>query len=406
MTKRPRTLEILLAEVLVGHLTLLPDDRILLAFDEIYHEDPFRPTLSLSYGSDLAIRRPTRGGHLDPFFSNLLPEGPLRSLIAERAGVPKEREFFLLAQLGEDLPGAVTARPLGGWDPAEAAALQEGRRGAAPVPPDQQLKFSLAGVQLKFSGVRGDGRLTIPVTGRGGDWIVKLPDDHHVQVPENEFAMLSWARHAGITVPEFELVRIGDIDRLPVGGYDPDRSALAIRRFDRLDDGTRVHIEDAAQALGLRASEKYGRTNFETIANLIWTAVGSSGIEEFIRRLVFVVASGNGDAHLKNWSLIYEGRVKPSLAPAYDLVSTIQYLPDDDLALNFNRSKRFSEVTLDGFRRLARRIGAPEDWIASTAEREARRILDAWTSLEQDLPLPDDWKVRLEERFDDIPLLK
>ena len=56
---------------------------------------------------------------------------------------------------------------------------------------------------------------------------------------------------------------------------------------------------------------------------------------EFLRRFVFNALIGNADMHLKNWSLIYPDRRAAMLAPAYDFVSTIAYLPDDRLALTF-----------------------------------------------------------------------
>src|SRR3546814_20743711 len=58
---------------------------------------------------------------LPPFFSNLLPEGPLRSYLADRAGVHHDREFFLLWMLGKDLPGAISIKPVDGEElPPEA----------------------------------------------------------------------------------------------------------------------------------------------------------------------------------------------------------------------------------------------------------------------------------------------
>ena len=103
--------EVTVADVLlhgapVGTLTRLGDDRILFAFNEGYIADENRPTLGLGFkdrlGDLITDFRPTRTRAL-PFFSNLLPEGHLRTYLAERAGVNPEREFFLLRALGEDL---------------------------------------------------------------------------------------------------------------------------------------------------------------------------------------------------------------------------------------------------------------------------------------------------------------
>ena len=63
------------------------------------------------------------GRRVPVFFSNLLPEGHLRDYLAERADVNPEREFFLLAALGADLPGALVVAPLEGDEP-----LSEARR--------------------------------------------------------------------------------------------------------------------------------------------------------------------------------------------------------------------------------------------------------------------------------------
>ena len=92
-------LEIRLRGRRIGTLTRLPGDAVLFAFDEAYIEDGQRPTLSLSFkaadGGLVTDIRPVRS-RVPPFFSNLLPEGPLRDYLAARAGVHPNREFFLL----------------------------------------------------------------------------------------------------------------------------------------------------------------------------------------------------------------------------------------------------------------------------------------------------------------------
>ena len=85
------------------------------SFEQEYLDDPNRPTLSLSFkgrsgGLVTAVRPVSR--RVPPFFSNLLPEGHLRTYLAEQADVKPEREFFLLAVLGADLSGAITVVPL------------------------------------------------------------------------------------------------------------------------------------------------------------------------------------------------------------------------------------------------------------------------------------------------------
>src|SRR4051812_26100929 len=86
----------------IGVINRLAGDRHLFSFDQDYVDDPNRSTLSLSFkgqtgGVVTAVRPVSR--RVPPFFSNLLPEGHLRTYLAERAGVKPEREFFLLAML-------------------------------------------------------------------------------------------------------------------------------------------------------------------------------------------------------------------------------------------------------------------------------------------------------------------
>ena len=197
----------------IGVLNRLAGDRQIFAFEQDYIDDPQRPTLSLSFkgrtgGLVTALRPVPR--RVPPFFSNLLPEGHLREYLAKLADVNPEREFFLLAVLGADLPGALVIEPLEGNTKEDDA-----HHGDADHDDDLRreavLRFSLAGVQLKFSAVmEASGGLTIPAGGMGGSWIVKLPSARFAAVPENEFAMLDLARRAGIAVPDNRLVDSGE----------------------------------------------------------------------------------------------------------------------------------------------------------------------------------------------------
>ncbi|WP_141324566.1 type II toxin-antitoxin system HipA family toxin [Myxococcus sp. AB025B] len=396
-------LDVHLNDVHVGTLTLLSDERIEFVLSDAYRQRAPRPILGQSFEDDLTRRYSSRM-RLPSFFSNLLPEGPLRELIAEREQVAKQREFFLIARLGEDLPGALIVRPATSlrWD---APAPEEEPEPSTTSSNEEPLRFSLAGVQLKFSMLRKDRGLTLPTGGRGGDWILKLPDNRYDHVPENEFSMMTWARAIGITVPELMLVNVSDLEGLPEGITLREDLAYAIRRFDRPSPGQRIHMEDMAQVLGLYSEEKYKKFNYETVANVIFRVAGRDSLNEFLRRLVFNIAIGNGDAHHKNWSLLYPDGIKATLSPAYDFVSTIQYMPKDSLALNLARSKRFEDVTLASFERLARKLDLPPDEVLSTVKDTVAATLDTWSSLHPQLPLSTESKHRIEEHWKQVPLL-
>jgi serine/threonine-protein kinase HipA len=376
------TLEVRLGRTLVGTLVHLGNEDILFTFDGTYVEDrDHRPSLSLSSkAADGGLVERTRPTHvrLPPFFSNLLPEAHLREYLAARGGVHPDREFFLLWLLGADLPGAVEVRAADG-----RARLPPDEAGDRPRRDEAPLRFSLAGVQLKFSALmETTGGLTLPIGGMGGDWIVKLPSPRFVQVPENEYAMMTLARAIGIDVPDVRLVATDQIGGLPQGLPEAFGQSLAVRRFDRPRPHERTHIEDFAQVFDVYPENKYRRASYGNIARVLWLETGEEGVTEFTRRLTFNVLIGNADAHLKNWSIIYPDRRTPKLAPAYDFVSTMAYLPDDGLALSLGDTKEFTRVDLARFRRFAEKAGLPVRLVAETARETAAKVRDLWPTHE------------------------
>ncbi|MGA2592974.1 MAG: HipA domain-containing protein [Bryobacteraceae bacterium] len=374
----------------IGIVNRLAGDRHLFSFEQEYVDDPNRPTLSLSFkgqsgGLVTAVRPVSR--RVPPFFSNLLPEGHLRTYLAAQAGVKPEREFFLLAALGADLPGAVTVAPLAtGEHAGELLKDDERNRGRRE---DGVLRFSLAGVQLKFSSVmEASGGLTIPAHGVGGSWIVKLPSSQFPAVPENEYVMLELARAVGITVPEIRLVPIHDIRGLPEAAARMKGKALVVQRFDRAAGGRRIHMEDFAQLFGLFPDDKYGHRSYANIASVLWAETGEVGTYEFVRRLVFSGLIGNGDMHLKNWSLLYPDGRTPVLSPAYDFVATLPYIPGDKLVLSFGGSRCLSEITVDQIRRFTDTARIPARPVWSIVREVAERTAAAWKAVGQKDLLP------------------
>jgi len=356
------------------------------AFSDEYLNDPRRSVLGLVFEHDLTAEHAS-ALRLPPWFSNLLPEGRLRQWIAADRGVSVEREMELLAQVGHDLPGAVRVLredlpPDDGWHPGRATADPYGDTGMLRDDhPAAGWRFSLAGVGLKFSMLRKDDRLTLPAYGEGGDWIVKLPDRLHADVPRNEFAMMTLAAEVGIEVPERLLVHRDQLENLPPNVWpNHEEFAYAVARFDRDSGRRRVHIEDFAQVRNFYPNEKY-RGNFETLASLIYRrGKDLPSLREFARRMAFNILINNGDAHLKNWSLIYRDRRVPTLAPAYDLVSTGVYRIEgqEDLGLKFGKTRRFDRVSLATFSRLERLLGVEDGCLQECVVEVADRVRASW----------------------------
>jgi serine/threonine-protein kinase HipA len=143
---------------------------------------------------------------------------------------------------------------------------------------EQPLRFSLAGVQLKFSALMQTSKgPTIPAGGVGGDWIVKLPSPRFEAVPENEYAMMTLAKSVGIDVPDVRLVATREIEGLPHDLPEAFGHSLAVRRFDRPRPGERVHIEDVAQVFGVYPEHKYRRASYGNIARVLWLEAGQGG---------------------------------------------------------------------------------------------------------------------------------
>ncbi len=400
-------LEILLYDEPVGTLTRISGDRTVFAFHESYMADESRPTLGLGFQDqfgELITEFPTFQKKVMPFFSNLLPEGHLRDYLAEGVRVNPERDFVLLWALGMDLPGAITVRSAGGdaWPQNANPAADEDQ-----LPNELRqsaLRFSLAGVQLKFSAVNeATGGLTIPARGIGGSWIVKLPSTRFDGVPENEFSMMTLARDIGIDVPEIQLLDLDRIENLPPEMAELPGKAFAIKRFDR-EEGGSVHFEDFAQIFGEYPNDKYKKASYVNIARVIGDKSDQNDVIEFARRLTFSVLIGNADMHIKNWAVIYRDRRSPTLAPAYDFVSTIPYLRETKAALKYSRTKMFDRFTEDELAHLAARARLPEKLVLDTAKETVAKFHEQWKKEKTHLPIGPNIRNAIDAHLKIVPI--
>jgi serine/threonine-protein kinase HipA len=201
--------------------------------------------------------------------------------------------------------------------------------------------------------------------------------------------MMQLARAVGIDVPETQLVELESIIGLPRINLPHERYAYAIRRFDRNENRERIHCEDFAQIFSVRSDRKYNATNYDSMAKLIYELFPGAWAqtEELIRRLVFNLLIGNSDAHLQNFAVIYRDQKKPQLAPSYDLVSTLPYVGDRELALNFAKQKNFYAVNEDTLRYFAKRAGISENLVLQTAMAVVDAASRYWPKLLKELPL-------------------
>lgn len=406
MSRRPALLSVHLltsqaAPVRVGNLVRDGSGGVTFTVDEAYLRDPERPTLSLRWcdvSGDLATqeRLAYRGdkialyGQLPPWFEGLLPEGALRTLVEQEMGPGDHDHFDVLARLGGDLPGAVVIAPETNTDGDLGPIRLDRVQGLAVAQPEGTVKFSLAGVQLKFAATQAGDRLTIPARSGEGRFILKVPTARYPGLPEAEFTAMSLCRAVGIDTAQCELVSTANIEGVPDEFLSAGDYALSVRRFDRRDDGTRIHMEDLAQILGAVGERKYTMANTETVLHAItrFSALWKDDTLEGMRRVAADVLIGNGDNHLKNWSFLFPDGRRARLSPAYDIVPTVLYIPGDRLALRFVKSSEPLRIGLHKFSRAARYLQLSEAMVVGEISRFVESCLDVWPALLRDMPLP------------------
>lgn len=392
---RVQSLDVRIHDTLVGTLVRTPGGYHVFDIAQSYRDMRQRPTLSLSLlspkadGSLLAPKPIST--RLPPLFANMLPEGKLREAMEKYHGasVRPDNDFDLMTTLGSNLPGAVIITPTDGVAAApEPTVVATSQRPAA--------RFSLAGVQMKlsvFKNTKKGGGLTIALDDERGDYIAKFPSFNFPSLTENEYTMLSLAKAIGMDVPEHELLSQADFQGVPDEfAALTEGKVLLVQRFDRGPGGQRIHMEDFAQILRvppLPAQRKYDDASSMIVAKTLLHAASYEDAIEFVRRLVFSALVGNGDMHLKNWSVIYRGDgVRPAIAPIYDFVSTKPYLPGEGMGLTIAGERAFEKIDLDLWRRFARKSLLPEGAVLNAVEEITEKTWEAWKSLPEKDVLP------------------
>jgi serine/threonine-protein kinase HipA len=389
-------LEVLLNDVKVGTIVRTPGDFNAFNFENSYRATGGFPLLSLSFRTASGgLRNDPRpvARALPAFFANLLPEDKLREAMEKHhaGSVRAGNDFDLLVALGSDLPGAVRVVPSDG----AIARLDN-----LPVP-EPKARFSLAGVQMKLSVIKNTGKgggLTLPLGDEQGSYIAKFPSTSFPGVSENEYANLALAQAIGMDVPERELVEQSEFEGIPKEFETlSDGKVLLVKRFDRGAGGERIHIEDFAQVFGVYPSRKYEGAAYHDIAAALNVAVSLAEALEFVRRLALAAITGNGDMHLKNWSLIYQGAGdKPQLAPIYDVLSTIPYIPADAMALSLAGERSFKAMNAQRWKAFANRARLPEAAVLRAVIDTVGLVNELWWSLPERETVP----AKVLERID------
>jgi serine/threonine-protein kinase HipA len=277
---------------------------------------------------------------LPPIFEMNLPEGALRERLrlAFAKATGSFDEFDLLGVVGRSQVGRIRYT-------GQREQLQED----VPFQSVDEIRYliekfaafsGISGVQPKvlvrdetaFSALDGSGQ-RFSESYRGATHIVKFwEQNEYPQLAANEYFCLEVAKACGLEVPSYRL--------------SEDANALVIDRFDLRPDGTYRGFEDFCVLNARRTDEKY-RGSYETSIMKRFTQFANSPhLVEDMERLFTLIALNcalrNGDAHLKNYGIVYDDvQGEARLAPVYDLVTTSVYLPKDSMALTLNGSTRW-----------------------------------------------------------------
>jgi|SRR5579863_1753885 len=289
---------------------------------------------------------------LHPIFDMNLPEGALRERLRKVFSklVPQFDDLTLLGIIGRSGIGRLRfVLPNENLVDVPSQNINElimhdGAEGLFESLLDQYAIYSgISGAQPKVM-IRDDEAINVldRVTYRGATHIVKAWNkDEYPELAANEYFCMRAALHAKLTVPEFNLSKNGKF--------------FIMKRFD-IENGIYLGFEDFCVLNGKTSDQKY-EGSYENITKRIKVFVSPEqvkpALEDFFKTLVLSCVIKNGDAHLKNFGVLYnnaESCVK--FSPVYDLVSTTPYYREDILALTLYGTKRWPNAkTLSEFAR-------------------------------------------------------
>lgn len=209
----------------------------------------------------------------------------------------------------------------------------------------RRLRMSISDVQPKVAAIYSRKKQHFQIVEQNASYILKPSPQAYPGAAENEALTMSLARAAGLQVPPCGYAKTKD-----------GAGVFWIERFDRRGQGNlhRLRCEAACQILDVPSSFKYAG-NFETLAQMIREHCSNPKLQlvRLLHRVLFCWVSGNGDMHLKNWSLIENGPLI-ELSPTYDLLNTVVLTDDDEesaLALDDKKVGFNKELLIDYFAR-------------------------------------------------------
>jgi serine/threonine-protein kinase HipA len=345
-----------------------------------------------------------------PVFQTFLPEGFLAERIVEKfSKTMRVDDMALLALTSTNVIGRIRVNQSrdidagkGGIESLKEVLADTGSKDLFEYLCDRYLIASgVAGVQPKVMIDADDDLIPRKKTKtsvgekstlRAKRLIVKVSGAEFPHLTENEFHCLSIAQKLRIPVPRFWL--------------SDDKKRLAIERFDIDANTGEFHgFEDMVSLQGKVNARKY-EGSYENVALAIQKNASPAHVQqslnEFFASLVLSMVMKNGDAHLKNFGLLYTHPESDDcrLSPTYDVVCTTAFLPQDLPALTLAKRKAWpTREALVKFAREHCRVSHPEDVIdaAITAATEYQPQDDGsgmWTKMKKEVDAAAKWLTR------------
>ena len=225
--------------------------------------------------------------------------------------------------------------------------------------------IAVTGVQPKLSlqlEKSPDQAPRLTLVGLYGDYILKPPSKEYTCLPENEDLTMHLAESVGIRTAAHSLIRLSS-----------GELAYITRRFDR-HNGQKIAVEDFCQLTETLTEHKY-RGSVEKIGKLVRQFTTNKGYEQqrLFEVILFCYLTGNTDMHLKNYALIENPLGQYELSPAYDLLSTLLVLSDEEeSALTINGKKNRLKRT--DFDSLAKALQINEKTVSAIYQRFAKAL--------------------------------
>jgi len=373
------TLDVYLRGKKVGSLVDAPVG-LTFAYDAEYAVAPCSEPLS----HVLPIREGEISGNaVESYFSNLLPDDYVRTRIGEILKIPRENTFALLEAIGGDCAGAIAfyrpgVTPTTSVDDCRQLSDDEAVRILADLEKrplnvgDEGFRISGAGAQDKLVACVRDGRVWLPLNGTPSTHIIKPDIRNYPGSVLNEYFCMKLAAACGHNVAACDLLSLRGETYYVTSRYDRETVEGKTER---------LHQEDFCQVLGVDPKHKYEAQGGPGLADChrLLSVLDLSAAEriEFWGRIAFNFLVGNGDAHGKNFSVLYKGG-HCMLAPMYDIMSTTVY-PDvgKRMAMKVDGEYAFKRMTLGKFRRQTEKLGLSRGFIEGVLRREAHTMLKA-----------------------------